>query len=202
MATLECPFEKRLRSLLPTPYPSIRREPVLKEDELAAWPYDSTDTLNGLHGTGNRAQGESANHRIYAAVRKRNPFSGQIQKLYIQLSSTPLLFCTGDHPRIRPAANASGFLLVSSSKTPRIETPLAQRVCPRRFRSRLATIRPEHLSIHFPDARFWIAVVPGGKGASFCRSRSNAFKSEHPPVLYRARLFLPDESVARYPTFS
>jgi hypothetical protein len=43
------------------------------------------------------------------------------------------------------------------------------------------------------EARFWIAVVPGGKGARFCRLRSDAFKSEHPPVLYRARLFLPDE---------
>ena len=53
--------------------------------------------------------------------------------------------------------------------------------------------RPEHPSIHFPDARFWMAVVPGGKGASFCGSRSNAFRSAHPPVLYFARLLLPDE---------
>jgi hypothetical protein len=28
------------------------------------------------------------------------------------------------------------------------------------------------------EARFWIAVVPGGKGARFCRLRSDAFKSD------------------------
>src|SRR5439155_19172730 len=56
-----------------------------------------------------------------------------------------LLTRQGPQPRLSwrtaSAANASGFLLVSSSKTPRIEIPLAPKVCPRRFRSRLATIR-------------------------------------------------------------
>jgi hypothetical protein len=42
------------------------------------------------------------------------------------------------------AANASGFLLVSLSKTPRIYfLPFQRTAWPRRFRSRLATIRTE-----------------------------------------------------------
>ena len=43
------------------------------------------------------------------------------------------------------------------------------------------------------------SVVPDQKDWA---QRRTPFKSEHPPVPYRARLFLPDESVAKYPTFS
>src|SRR5439155_10419831 len=100
MTTFECPFEKRLRPFLPPSHSRIRREPVLKEDELAAWLHDSSDAPNSLHHAGNCAEGERANHRIYAGVRERNAFSGQIQKFDIQLGSTSLLFCTRNHPRV------------------------------------------------------------------------------------------------------
>jgi len=49
----------------------------------------------------------------------------------------------------------------------------------------------------------------GFENVRLCATNSvrTNFKNEHLPVvcsrmLYRARLFLPDESVARYPTFS
>jgi hypothetical protein len=46
-----------------------------------------------------------------------------------------------------------------------------------------------------------VQTASNASGNYWAQQRS-PFKSEHPPVLYRARLFLPDESVARYPAFS
>src|SRR5438046_3323057 len=83
-SSFECPFEKRLRPLLPPSNSCIRREPVLKENELAAGLQDSSDTPNSLHHARNRAYSESANHRVYAGVHERNAFSGQIQKFDMQ----------------------------------------------------------------------------------------------------------------------
>jgi hypothetical protein len=55
--------------------------------------------------------------------------------------------------RTASAANTSGFLLVCSSKTPRIQFYLVVKVsCPRRFRSSLATIRQ-------PTVKLAIAVI-------------------------------------------
>jgi hypothetical protein len=51
------------------------------------------------------------------------------------------------HSPLRPPQNASGFLLVSLSKTPRGRFLNPTEVsCPRRFRSRLATSRPSELT--------------------------------------------------------
>jgi len=97
VAALESPLKKWLCPLLPPPYWRIGRKPVLKEDELAAWLQNSSDTSNGLHHSGYRAKRKSTNDRIDAAVPQGNSFTRQIQKFYIQFRSTTLLLRHSDH---------------------------------------------------------------------------------------------------------
>jgi len=73
---------------------------VFKEDELAAWSQDSSDTSNSLSQAGNRRQHKGTNNRIDPTFPQRNALSWQIQKLDIQFSSAPLLFGDPNHPEV------------------------------------------------------------------------------------------------------
>jgi hypothetical protein len=82
VAAFECPTKKRFQSLLPASHPSIRRQTVLEEDELAARledPSHAVSTLAFARGMGS---------------------AGRSRKLGIQLRSAPLLFCAPKHPRV------------------------------------------------------------------------------------------------------
>src|SRR5581483_3784778 len=101
VAPFECPFEKRLSPLLPSPHLRIGREPVLKEDELATRPQYSSETLNGLYHVGNRAQRKGADNGIDAGSCQGYAFSRQVEKLNVQPSIAALLFGTANHSPVR-----------------------------------------------------------------------------------------------------
>ncbi len=64
---------------------------MFKKDELAAWPQDTSDTSNGLHDAGDRAQGKGANNRIDRTVLQRDAFTWKVYELNSQLRLLPML---------------------------------------------------------------------------------------------------------------
>jgi hypothetical protein len=70
---------------------------VFKKDELPAWPQDTSNTSNGLHDAGDRAQSESTDNRIDGAVLQRDALAKKVQELDLQFRLTALLFCEANH---------------------------------------------------------------------------------------------------------
>ena len=88
---------------------------MLEEDELAVRLEDPSDTLNGFHHAGNRAQRKGAHNCINACIGQKNTLSRQIEKLDMQLRSAPLLFCSPKHPWIGfQCGSLWGFLSCSA----------------------------------------------------------------------------------------
>ncbi len=100
VTALEQPVRNRLRPLLPALDARIAQESVFKKDELPAWSQDTSNTSNGLHHSGNRAQGESTDNRIDGAVLQRDALARKVQELNSKLRLTPMLFCEATDARI------------------------------------------------------------------------------------------------------
>src|SRR6266481_6836502 len=100
VTALEQPVRNRLRPLLPALDARIGRASVFKKDELPAWPQDTSNTSNGLHDAGDRAQGESTDSRIDGAVLQRDALARQVQELNFKVRLTPVFFRKANHARI------------------------------------------------------------------------------------------------------
>ena len=68
VASLERPFEKRFRPLLPTAHTRIGRKPMLKENKLTARSQDSANPTNSFFDAGNSAHRERADDRVDAII--------------------------------------------------------------------------------------------------------------------------------------
>src|SRR5215467_10044857 len=68
VASLERPFEKRFRPLLPTSHINIGRKTVLKKDKATARPQDSANPADRVFDAGNSAHRERANNSVDASI--------------------------------------------------------------------------------------------------------------------------------------
>ncbi len=70
---------------------------MFKEDELPAWFQYTTETVNGIRYTRNRAEGEGAHDGIDGTIFQRNSFPRNVQKFYVELRSLLLWFGQPNH---------------------------------------------------------------------------------------------------------
>src|SRR5262249_12826797 len=92
--------EYRLQPFLPPSHWWIWRTAMLKKDKLAPWPQDTSHASYGLHDARNGAERKGAHHRINRACLQGDALPWEVQKLDVQLRSTPLLFRDADHPLV------------------------------------------------------------------------------------------------------